>query len=48
MGATTLVLLVGLTWLGSARHRRPKTAAFLALLISVPSAILAYGVFRAG
>ena len=48
MGATTLLLLAGLTWLGASRERRLAMAAFLALLVSLPSAIVAYEVFRSG
>lgn len=47
MGVTTLVLLVSLTWLGSLGRYRLLAAAGIALLISVPSAILAYAAFRA-
>jgi hypothetical protein len=47
MGATTLVLLVSLTWLGSGRWYRQAAAAIIALLISVPQAFITYGVFRA-
>ena len=48
MGVTTLILLAGLTWLGFSGQRRLATVAGLALLTSIPSAIIAYGVFRAG
>ena len=48
MGVTTVILLAGLTWLGSSRQRRLVTAALLALLVSVISATIAYGVFRSG
>jgi hypothetical protein len=47
MGLAALVLLVGLTWLG-ARGRVPlAVAAIVALLVSIPSAWVAYGAFLA-
>lgn len=47
MGATTLLLLVGLTWLGSIGKKCLIAAAGVAVLISVPSALLAYALFWA-
>jgi putative flippase GtrA len=47
MGATTLVLLVSLTWLGSGRWYRQAAAAVIALLTSVPQAFITHAVFRA-
>jgi hypothetical protein len=47
MGVTTCLALIALTWLGSLSRRWLCVAAGIALLISVPSAAIAYGVFRA-
>jgi hypothetical protein len=47
MGVTTLVLLAGLTWLGSRGRYWLALAAGIALLVSVPSAWFAYAAFRA-
>jgi hypothetical protein len=47
MGLAALVLLVGLTWLG-ARGRIPlAVAAIVALMVSIPSAWVAYRAFLA-
>jgi hypothetical protein len=46
MGITTLVLLVGLTWLGRGSKWRLALAAGIALVIAVPQAFLAYALFR--
>jgi hypothetical protein len=47
MGVTTVLLLIMLTWLGFLSRRWLAIAAGIALLISVPSAVIAYGIFRA-
>jgi hypothetical protein len=47
MGATTVVLLLGLTWLGSGSRWRLLAAATIALAVSVPQAFMAHAVFRA-
>lgn len=47
MGATTVALLLGLTWLGTGGRGRLTTAMGLALLVSIPSSLLALAVFRA-
>lgn len=46
MGLTTLGLLIGLTWLGCRGGTRLAVAAGTALLVSVPSAWIAYAMFR--
>ena len=45
MGVTTLLLLVGLTWLGSRGRYRLFSAALIALLISVPSSMVAHSFY---
>lgn len=45
MGITTLLLLVGLTWLGSLARYRLLAAAAIALLISIPSSIAAHSAY---
>jgi hypothetical protein len=47
MGVTTLVLLAGLTWLGSGGLWRLAAAAAIALAIAVPQAFISYAFFRA-
>ena len=46
MAVTTVVLLVGLTWLGSRSRGGLAAAAGIALAIAVPTAAIAYAVFR--
>lgn len=45
MGLTTLLLLVGLTWLGSLGWKRLLAAAVIALLISIPSSMAAHSAY---
>lgn len=45
MGITTLLLLVGLTWLGSVGRYRLLAAAAIALLVSIPSSISAHSAY---
>ncbi|TXT34184.1 MAG: Uncharacterized protein FD138_1726 [Planctomycetota bacterium] len=45
MGVTTLLLLVGLTWLGSLGWKRLLAAAVIALLISIPSSMVAHSFY---
>lgn len=45
MGVTTLLLLVGLTWLGSLGWKRLLAAAVIALLISIPSSMAAHSFY---
>jgi len=45
MAASTLIMMVGLTWLGCRSHRMLIVA--VALLISIPSALLAYTAYCA-
>ena len=47
MGVTTIILLIGLTWFGFLGRKRLLAAAGFALLISLPSAYVAYAMFRA-
>ena len=47
MAGATLLLLVGLTWLGTRGPRAGMAAAGIALLVAVPSSAIAYAVFRA-
>lgn len=46
MGLTTLGCLASLTWLGCRGGMRLAVAAGTALLVSVPSALIAYAMFR--
>jgi hypothetical protein len=46
MGATAFVLVVGLTWIGSYGGWRLALATGLALLVSVPTSLFSYTVFR--
>jgi hypothetical protein len=45
MGVTTLLLLVGLTWLGSRGWKCLLAAALIALLISIPSSMSAHSAY---
>ena len=45
MGVTTFVLLVSLTWLGSRGWKRLVAAAVIALLISIPSSMVAHSLY---
>lgn len=45
MGVTTLLLLVGLTWLGSRAWKHLVAAAVIALLISIPSSMAAHSAY---
>jgi hypothetical protein len=47
MAVSTLMLLIALTWLGSCSRVRLIAAAVIALLISVPTALIARGAFLA-
>ncbi len=47
MGVTSLMLTTGLTWLGSYGRWRLAAAFALALLVSAPTAVMAYAAFRA-
>jgi hypothetical protein len=47
MGVTTCLLVAALTWLGFLSRRCLAAAAGIAILVSVPSAAIAYAVFRA-
>jgi hypothetical protein len=46
MGIVTVVLLAGLGWLGAGGRRRLPAAMALALLVSVPSSLMALAAFR--
>ena len=45
MGVATLLLLVGLTWLGSLDWKGLLAAAVIALLISIPSSMAAHSAY---
>lgn len=45
MGVTTLLLLVGLTWLGSLGWKHLVAAVVIALLISIPSSMAAHSAY---
>jgi hypothetical protein len=47
MAASTLVVMIGLTWLACRSRLMLVVAAAVALLISIPSALLAYTVYCA-
>ena len=45
MGVMTLLLLAGLTWLGSLGWKRLLATAVIALLISIPSSMVAHSFY---
>lgn len=47
MGLTTVVLLIGLTWLGTRGRYGLIAATMIALIVSVPSAIIGYALYLA-